>query len=66
MPIDELAKRKWLSVPLETRKRFEENVFCSTCGVTTIIDYEVDSVNYNIVLKGSCKTCKKPVARVID
>jgi hypothetical protein len=66
MPTDEIAKKKWLSMPSDIRKRFEGNVFCSACGVTEIVDYEVDSVDYNIYLKGSCKKCKKPVARVID
>ncbi|MGM0854936.1 MAG: hypothetical protein ACQEWI_20410 [Bacillota bacterium] len=53
-------------MPEHIRKKFEGNVFCPACGVTTIVDYSVDSDNHNIVLKGSCKTCGRKVARVIE
>ncbi|MFC4322567.1 hypothetical protein [Litchfieldia salsa] len=66
MPIDELAKKRWLANPADVRKVFEDNVFCSTCGVTTIVDYHVESINQNLVLKGHCKKCNGNVARVID
>lgn len=66
MPIDELAKKRWLSMPTNIRKMLESNVFCSSCGETTIVDYEVDSENHQIVLIGYCKNCQEKVARVID
>jgi ribosomal protein S27AE len=66
MPIDELAKKRWLAYPSDIRKKFEDNVFCSTCSVTTIVDYHVDSVNHKLVLRGHCKKCNSQVARVID
>lgn len=66
MPIDELAKKRWLAMPANIRKMLENNVFCSSCGVTKIVDYEVDSINHQIVLKGYCKNCQGKVARVID
>ncbi|MFD2656929.1 MULTISPECIES: hypothetical protein [Gracilibacillus] len=66
MPNDELAKKRWLAIPGDVRKKLESNVFCSNCGETTIVDYEVDSVNHTIILKGYCKKCNGEVARVID
>ncbi|WP_254871154.1 hypothetical protein [Bacillus sp. Marseille-Q1617] len=66
MPVDELALKKWKSMPPDLRKRLEGNVFCSKCGVTTIVDYHVDSIDHDIVLKGHCKKCNGKVARVID
>jgi hypothetical protein len=66
MPTDEIAKKKWLSEPSHIRKMFEGNVFCVSCGLTTIVNYEVNSVNFTIVLEGYCKKCNGKVARVID
>ncbi|MRG84968.1 hypothetical protein [Salinibacillus xinjiangensis] len=66
MPIDELARKRWLSIPADIRKELEENVFCGNCFVTTIVDYQVDSEDGNLVLKGKCKSCNRDVARVID
>jgi hypothetical protein len=66
MPGDELAARRWNAIQADSRKKLESNVYCGKCGVTTIVDYEVDSVNHQIILKGHCKKCNGPVARVID
>ncbi|MBB6454611.1 hypothetical protein HNQ94_003100 [Salirhabdus euzebyi] len=66
MPIDEIARKKWLAIPESERKTLEESVFCSECYVTTIVDYHVESIDFNIVLKGKCKKCGKDVARMID
>lgn len=66
MAIDELAKKRWEAIPDHERKMLEGNVFCSTCGVTTIVDYHVESSHYQILLKGKCQKCQGDVARVID
>lgn len=66
MSNDELAQKRWQSIPGDIRKKFEENVFCSECGLTTIVNYQVDSVDHDIVLKGYCEKCNEKVARVID
>ncbi|MRH41091.1 hypothetical protein GH741_00195 [Aquibacillus halophilus] len=66
MQTDELANRRWLAIPSSLRKNLEENVYCSSCGVTTIVNYYVDSEDYQIILKGHCKNCDQKVARVID
>ncbi|WP_374055053.1 hypothetical protein [Rossellomorea sp. FM04394] len=63
---DDLAHKRWMTKPAHIREKFEGNVYCRACGVTTIVDYSVDSDNHNIVLKGSCKTCGGKVARVIE
>lgn len=62
---DELARRieeKNLALVLN-------NVHCGKCGTTTIVDYE-DQItvepNGNTVLRGTCKTCGRNVARVIE
>lgn len=62
---DELAHKRWMSLPGHIRKKFEE-VFCPACVVTTVVDYSVNSDNHIIVLKGSCKKCGSKVARVIE
>lgn len=64
--MEELAKKRWMSIPSHFRKQLEDNVICLKCGVTTIIDYQVDSDNYQIILRGKCKNCNGEVARVID
>ncbi|KHF39142.1 hypothetical protein LQ50_17080 [Halalkalibacter okhensis] len=63
---DELALKRWQAMPADIRKRLEDNVFCSNCGVTTIVNYHVDSSDFAIILKGYCQKCNKEVARVID
>jgi len=42
------------------------NVFCTKCGVTTIIDYKILDDKYGIVLEGKCKKCGVKVARYIE
>ncbi|MDL4840567.1 hypothetical protein [Aquibacillus rhizosphaerae] len=66
MKSNELALKRWQTMPSHIRKKLEDNVYCSTCGVTTIVDYYVDFADYAIVLKGNCKSCNHRVARVID
>jgi hypothetical protein len=61
------ANKKWLSIPEDTRKQLERNVFCSHClDVVQIEKYVVKESKGTIVLMGSCKTCGNEVARVID
>jgi ribosomal protein S18 acetylase RimI-like enzyme len=61
------ANKKWLSIPENTRKKLERNVFCSHClDVVQIEKYVVEEFKATIVLHGSCKKCGNDVARVID
>jgi hypothetical protein len=34
--------------------------------LTTIVDYTVEEEEYGLILKGKCKKCGGPVARVIE
>ena len=44
-----------------------KNVFCSNCLMTEIVDYTINlSGTGCVVLKGTCKKCGKPVARVLE
>jgi hypothetical protein len=61
------ANKMWLSIPEETRKKLERNVWCSSCtGVVQIEKYTVKEIKSGIALYGSCKKCGRDVVRVID
>lgn len=61
------ANKKWLSIPAETRRQLEKNVFCSSClDVVKIEKYTVKEISFGIVLEGKCQKCGHDVARVID
>ncbi|XXM71949.1 hypothetical protein ACQ0QQ_20110 [Lysinibacillus sphaericus] len=66
MPRDELAERRWKSIPADIRKELESNVYCINCNETTITDYEVEYEHPHIILNGYCKKCRGGVTRVID
>lgn len=63
---DMTAARKWHEIPKEMKAALVSNVFCSECGVTTIVDYTVVDKPFGIVLKGKCTTCHANVARVVE
>jgi hypothetical protein len=53
--------------------QIERNVYCSYCEgsvggkVTEIVEYKIFlHSSFDIVLKGRCKKCGKPVARLIE
>ncbi len=60
--------QKWLNIPEEIKEKIINNVFCSVCGITTIIDYAVVPNEYycDVVLKGKCKRCGKEVGRLVE
>ncbi|MBM7096232.1 hypothetical protein JSY36_10730 [Bacillus sp. H-16] len=60
------AQKKWMKIPQDIRKKLLSNVFCSKCSETTIVDYDMKDDQYGILLEGKCKTCGKPVARLIE
>ncbi|KMJ56291.1 hypothetical protein AB685_22730 [Bacillus sp. LL01] len=64
--IDFKAAQKWAKIPKDFQKQLIENVFCSKCGVTTIVNYTLKDGEHGIVLKGTCKTCGSNVARVVE
>ena len=60
------AANKWANIQPDIQQKIINNVFCSRCGVTTIVDYSITADKYGILLKGKCKTCGKDVARLIE
>lgn len=60
------AARKWAKVPKNIQQLLVNNVFCSACGVTTIVKYTLHNDKYGILLKGQCKQCGTDVARLVE
>ncbi|NPC91870.1 DUF1801 domain-containing protein [Bacillus sp. WMMC1349] len=63
---DMTGLKKWSSIPSKTQQMLLSNVFCSTCGVTTMVNYSVQNDRLGLVLKGKCSTCGGNVARFIE
>lgn len=60
------AMRKWKKIPKDFRQKLINNVFCSKCYTTTIVDYTLHNEDAGVLLKGKCKTCGKDVARLVE
>ncbi len=61
------ANKKWFSIPVEIRRKLEQNVWCGSCSdVVKIENYTVKEISSGIVLEGKCQKCGHNVARVID
>ena len=60
------AARKWNKIPKNIQERLVNNVFCSDCGVTTIVEYSMYNDKLGVLLKGKCKKCGREVARLIE
>ena len=63
--IDFQAMKKWNMIPKNIQFLLLDNVFCSDCGVTTIVKYTIRNDKFGIVLEGECKKCGKSVAKYI-
>jgi hypothetical protein len=66
MIIDLKAAKKWNAIPKNMQEKLINNVFCSSCGVTAIVDFSIRNDKYGILLEGTCKKCGGPVARLIE
>lgn len=64
--IDYKAARKWNKIPKNVQEMLINNVFCSNCGVTTIVDYDLQNDKFGVLLKGKCKKCGSAVARLVE
>ena len=64
--IDFKAAQKWAKVPKNVQELLINNVFCSTCKVTTITEYTLQDDKFGVLLKGKCKKCGKKVARLVE
>jgi hypothetical protein len=60
------AARKWAKIPKNIQQQLVNNVFCSDCGVTTIVEYTMHNDRFGILLKGKCKQCGNDVARYVE
>lgn len=60
------AMQKWNKIPKKIQDRILENVFCSECGVTTIVNFSMHNNMVGILLNGNCKKCDKPVSKLIE
>ncbi|GAU76738.1 DUF1801 domain-containing protein [Fusibacter sp. 3D3] len=60
------ALKKWSKVPLNVQALLVGNVFCSKCGVTTIVDYGIHEDRFGVVLNGFCQKCGGRVARIVE
>lgn len=60
------ALQKWSKIPKDIQEKLIDNVFCTNCHVTTIVDYSLHDDQLGIVLRGKCKKCGKAVARVVE
>ena len=64
--IDFKAAQKWNKLSKNIQELLLNNVFCSNCGVTTIVEYSMHNDKFGILLKGKCKKCGEDVARLIE
>jgi hypothetical protein len=60
------AAKKWSKLPKDLKHKLLENVFCSNCGVTTIVEYTMHNDKFGVLLKGKCKKCGMEVARLVE
>jgi hypothetical protein len=61
------AMAKWMAISQIDRAMIMENVWCGGCkGMTTIVDYQVQSERQDLILKGYCAKCGNEVARVVE
>ena len=64
--IDFKAAQKWSKIPKNIQERLLNNVYCSACGETPIVDFSMHNDKFGVVLKGKCKQCGKDVARLAE
>ena len=60
------ALDKWNAIPNRVQKLLIDNVFCGSCGVTSIVDFDIKNDVLGIIIEGKCKKCGKKVARFIE
>ncbi len=64
--IDFKAAQKWNQIPKNVQELLINNVFCSNCGVTTLVDYSIHNDKYGVLLNGKCKKCGRDVKRLVE
>ena len=66
MITDLKAALKWSKIPKQVQEHLLNNVFCSACGVTTIVEYSMHNDKFGVLLKRKCKKCGGSVARLVE
>jgi len=64
--IDFEAAKRWNRISQKTKQFILENVFCSTCGITKLVEYTLHNDDSGIILKGKCSKCGMNVTRFIE
>jgi hypothetical protein len=64
--IDLEAIKKWNKIPKNLQVLIINNVFCSTCLTTTVVEYSIKNDIYGVLIEGKCKKCGKDVARLVE
>lgn len=64
--LDFKAAQKWGNISKSMQELLINNVFCSSCGVTTIVEYSLHNDKFGVLLKGKCKKCGKDVVRLVE
>jgi hypothetical protein len=60
------AVQKWSKFSKNMQEQLVNNVFCSTCGVTTIVEYMLHNDKLGLLLEGKCKKCGNSAARLVE
>ncbi len=61
------AMRRWNEIPDNIKPKLLSNVYCSKCkDMVTIINFQAEIMDNDLLLKGKCKTCNHNVARLIE
>ena len=61
------AQRRWNKIQKEAQKRILNNVWCGDCLGSVQMNLQSGEMKKDmLLLKGTCKTCGKDVARVVE
>ena len=60
------AAKLWAAISSDHRKLLISNVYCRTCGVTTITNFSGVVRSGDLLLVGKCAQCHGDVARLIE
>ena len=53
------ALQKWNNIPKDMQRKILDNVFCSDCYVTTIVDYTMSDEKHGLLLEENVKNAEK-------
>lgn len=56
----------WDLISSKNQKLILNNVFCHECGLTRVIDYSMEKIGNDIVIRGKCSKCGNLVARHVE